>query len=295
MRTHSIKNQNFEISVQEIGAELCSFKNLKTGVEHIWQANSEIWGSHAPNLFPIIGILKNGQYYFEDETYSLPKHGFVRHNTSIQLKEKSKNSLVFELMYSEETLKLYPFRFNYKIAFELNENQLHISHNITNLDKKTMYFSLGGHPAFNVPISKGENYEDYYLKFDQKLDLKTHLLNENGLVSDETKAVLKDEDELQLHKELFRNDALIFKNILSKKLALKSKNSGTILSVEYSDFKNLGLWAKPDAPYVCIEPWLGIADLENSDGNLTTKEGVQTIAPKATFTASYTIISHLSF
>ncbi len=128
MKIHSIKNQHFEVSVQEEGAELCSFKNLETGVEYIWQADPEIWGSHAPNLFPVIGVLKAGEYHFEGKTYQMPKHGFIRYNKAVQLKERTENKLVFELMYSEESLKQYPFRFNFRISFELEKNQLRVSH-----------------------------------------------------------------------------------------------------------------------------------------------------------------------
>ncbi len=292
MKIHSIKNQHFEVSVKEEGAELCSFKNLETGVEYIWQADPEIWGSHAPNLFPVIGVLKDGEYHFESQTYQMPKHGFIRYNKAVQLKERTENKLVFELMYSEESLKQYPFRFNFRISFMLEHNQLRVSHRITNLDEKTMYFSLGGHPAFNAPISKNEDYEDYYLEFDQKLDLRTNLLSEDGLVSDKTKGILDNEDKIHLHEDLFINDALIFKNIPSKKVALKSKNSGKVLSVEYSDFKNLGIWAKPGAPYVCIEPWLGIADVEGTDQNLKTKEGIEQLDPGKDFEATYVINIH---
>ena len=286
---HKLQNEFLSIKVNPVGAELASLKNLETGIEHLWQGNPEFWASQAPNLFPVIGVLKNDEFIFEGKTYKMPKHGFVRYNEEIQLKEKTSNSLVFQLEYSEKTLEMYPFKFRFEISFILNEKSLEVHHKVFNLDKNSLYFSLGGHPAFNAPISKNEVYEDYYLEFDQKMDLSTYVLSENGLVSDKTEGILDNEDKIRLHRDLFAKDALIFKNIPSKKVALKSKNSGTVLSVEYPDFKNLGIWAKPGAPYVCIEPWLGIADVEGADQNIITKEGIEILEGNKTFEASYKI------
>ncbi|MBZ9730031.1 aldose 1-epimerase family protein [Salegentibacter sp. JZCK2] len=286
---HELQNEFLSIKVNPVGAELSSLKNLETGVEYLWQGNPEFWASQAPNLFPVIGVLKNGEFIFEGKTYKMPKHGFIRYNEEIRLKEKTPNSLVFQLEYSEKTLAIYPFKFRFEISFILNEKSLEVQHRILNLDQKPLYFSLGGHPAFNAPISKNEVYEDYYLEFDRKMDLSTHVLSENGLVSDKTEGILDNEDKIRLHKELFAKDALIFKNIPSKKVALKSKNTGTVLSVEYPDFKNLGIWAKPGAPYVCIEPWLGIADTEGADQNLQNKEGMEMLEAGKDFEASYKI------
>ncbi|MDR9457891.1 MAG: aldose 1-epimerase family protein [Salegentibacter sp.] len=291
-KMHQIKNEFLSIAVNPVGAELSSIKNLETGIEHLWQGNPEIWASQAPNLFPVIGVLKNGEYTFEGKTYKMPKHGFVRYNKNIRLKSKTENELVFELQFSEESLKQYPFKFNFEIAFKLNGKNLEVSHQVSNLDEKTMYFSLGGHPAFNAPLSENEDYEDYYLEFDQKLDLRSYLLNKEGLVSERTEGILDNENKIWLKKDLFENDALIFKNIPSKKVVLKSKNSGAVLSVEYSDFKNLGIWAKPNAPYVCIEPWLGIADVEGTDQNLKTKEGIEQLEPEEVYQATYVINIH---
>ena len=286
---NQIENDFLSVGVLTKGAELCSIKNLKTDKEYIWQANPEIWSSHAPNLFPIVGALKNGKFFFNNKAYQLPKHGIIRNNGNIQLKEKNPDSLIFNLKYSEQTLKSYPFKFDFEIRFQLKEKTLIVSHKITNLDKKSMYFSVGGHPAFNAPLYEGETYEDYYLEFDKNLDLNTWLLNDDGLISSKTRTILRDDNKIQLHKYLFDKDALIFKNIKSKKVALKSRKKGTVLTVEYNDFEDLGIWAKPGAPYVCIEPWLGYADVEGTTQDIKTKEGIMELMPSETFDASYTI------
>jgi len=286
---HRLQNENLSIGVKLTGAELCSIQKIKTGTEYIWQAIPEIWSSHAPNLFPIIGSLKNGEFLFNNKAYQLPKHGILRNNNNIELKEQNPDSLIFNLKYSAETLKSYPFKFNFEIKFQLEEKTLTVFHKITNLDEKPMYFSVGGHPAFNAPLNEGESYDDYYLEFDRNMDLNTYLLNEEGLISSETRTLIRNENKIALHRNLFDTDALIFKNIESKKVALKSKNSGTVLTVEYNDFKDLGIWAKPAAPYVCIEPWLGYADVEGTTQDLKIKEGIMELMPSETFNASYTI------
>ncbi len=289
MKKYSIENEFLKITIKETGAELCSILNKENKKEYIWQADPEIWGSHAPNLFPIIGVIKNGKYIFEGKEYEVPKHGFIRNNENIRLKERSEHQLVFELLYSEETLKMYPFKFDFRIAFTLNGKSLEVNHHIINLDQKPIFFSVGGHPAFNIQQFENEKIEDYSLVFDQKMDLSTYLLNDEGLVSSITEGVLDNEHKIRLSKNIFNKDALIFKNIESKKVDLVSAENGKILSVEYSDFKNLGIWAKPGAPYVCIEPWLGIADVEGTDQDLKNKEGIIKLEVENEFNADYTI------
>lgn len=289
MKTFNIKNDQLSVDVLKTGAELCSIKNLENNKEYIWQADPDIWSSHAPNLFPVIGKLKDGKYFYEGTEYEMPKHGFVRHNINIDLKNREEDYLRFILAHSEETMKLYPFKFYFEITYRLKGKRLEVAYKVSNVDEKPMYFSVGGHPAFNAPLFEGESYEDYFLEFDHKMQLDTHLLDEEGLVSKKTKTVLDNEKKIRLRKDLFENDALIFKDIPSKKVALKSDKSGEILSVDYNDFKNLGIWAKPGAPYVCIEPWLGIADPEDTDQNLKNKEDIIELKAGEDYKASFTI------
>ncbi|MCL6217820.1 aldose 1-epimerase family protein [Zunongwangia pacifica] len=284
-----LKNEHLQIGIQHNGAELCSIKNLKNNKEYMWQADPEIWGSHAPNLFPVIGALKGNQIKYEGEFYDMPRHGFIRHNENLEVKKQTETSITFSIKSNEELRKIYPFEFEFELSFTLKATSIEVNHLVKNLDKKPVYFQIGGHPAFNAPLFEGETYEDYYLEFDQDLTLETYLLGESGLVSEHTRTVIENSNKLQLTKDLFNNDALIFKDIPSKHISLKSKNHGAILSVSYKDFKNLGVWAKPGAPYVCIEPWLGIADVESTDQNFKTKEGIIELETGKEYSATYTI------
>ena len=284
-----IENDFLKVGVLSKGAELCSIIKKQSGKEYIWQANPNIWAHHAPILFPIVGGLKNGSYSYEGRQYQLPRHGFIRNNTNIELKDRTEQSVTFSLSHSEETLKIYPFAFRLEITYLLTKNNLVVSHKVLNPAENPMYFSIGGHPAFNVPLNENEAYEDHYLEFDRKLELETNLLSEEGLISSLTRTVTKNESRIHLRKDLFNKDALIFRNIPSRKVSLESKISGQILSVEFDDFKDLGLWAKPAAPFVCIEPWIGYADVETATGDIKNKEGIMELMPSAEFSASYTI------
>ncbi len=287
---HSLENNKLKISVKNTGAELCKIKSVNHDTDFMWDANPMVWGSFAPNLFPIIGALKEDTYTFENQKYTLPKHGFVRNNTHVKLLEQTLDSLTFGLSYSEETLKSYPFKFQFFITYTLKDNEIDILHTVKNLDDKIMYFSIGGHPAFKCPVFENENYDDYYLEFENIENSKTHLINmANGLISSKTKPMLNHTKKLNLYHNLFNEDALIFKDLISRKVALKSEKKGEILNVNYNDFNYLGIWAKPDGDYVCIEPWLGIADSETTNQNFKEKEGVLTLAPHKTFKASYRI------
>lgn len=294
-RMHTLQNDKIKIAVKKTGAELCKITSVKNSTDFMWNADPKVWGSFAPNLFPIIGALKNDTYVLDSETYTLPKHGFVRHNDDVVLHAQTENSLTFKLISNEKLLKIYPFKFEFYISYTLTDNVIEVQHTVKNMDDKTMFFSLGGHPAFKCPVYENEIYDDYILEFEHFENSKTHLINmENGLISAETKAVFNNSNKIELQHELFNADALIFKDLKSKKVTLKNKTKDAVLSVNYQDFPYLGIWAKPNGNYVCIEPWLGIADNENTNQKLTEKEGILSLAPDKTFKASYHIEIHHS-
>ncbi|TYA78446.1 aldose 1-epimerase family protein [Seonamhaeicola marinus] len=287
---HLLENDLLKISVKPIGAELCSIRSIKNNTEFMWQGDPDVWGSHAPNLFPIIGMLKEGKYIFNNKTYSIPKHGFIRHNPDIKLIKTTYNNLTYALRYSQELLKDYPFKFEFHISYTLKDDTIEVKHEVKNLDDKTLYFSVGGHPAFKCPVFSDENYNDYTLEFAHEELADTYLLNKaNGLVTQNTKRILNSTKTLPLEHRLFEDDALIFKNLKSRKVTLKSVKNDDILSVAYKDFDYLGIWAKTNGDFICIEPWLGITDNDTTNQELTEKEGILSLAANKTFEASYYI------
>jgi galactose mutarotase-like enzyme len=289
---YSVENEFLKISVKETGAELCRIQSQSTGKDFMWDADPEVWASHAPVLFPVIGAIKNGFVRYNGQEYAVPRHGIVRNNKNVKLVNSTKSSLTFELKYSEETLKIYPFQFGFEITYRLDAHKIVVDHRITNYGNDQMLFSLGGHPAFKCPMNADETYEDYYLEFEAIENDSTWLLTKEGLVGNETKKVFEDTNILHLNPHLFDNDALIFKHLVSKQVSLRSTKSAQVVTVHYNDFPYLGIWAKPNGHFVCIEPWLGIADNADSDQNFETKEGILKLAAGDLFTAGFSIEIH---
>ncbi|MBI9059682.1 MAG: aldose 1-epimerase family protein [Labilibaculum sp.] len=286
---YSIQNDQLAITVKETGAELCSIKSISTGQEFMWQADSNIWNAHAPNLFPVIGCLKENGFLHEGKEYPMTKHGFVRNNKEVKLHSKTETSLCFVLKSNESTKQLYPFDFEFYIHYILEGSKLIVKHDVMNTGSNEMLFCLGGHPAFACPLKAEENYTDYYLEFEQKETANTWMIDGEGLIGKQGELVLNNSNRINLKPDLFAKDALIFKNLKSSFVVLKSTKSNFNLKFNLSEFPYLGLWAKPNAPYVCIEPWIGIADVSDSTREFSSKEEIKSLGSKETFTANYSI------
>lgn len=287
----TISNNFLTVSIKKEGAEICSITNRK-GTEYMWDANPVVWGSNAPVLFPVIGSLKDKKFFYNGQEFYTPKHGFIRYNENLKIENQTETSVTFVYTYSKETLAIYPFKFSFKITFSLSENSLSVHHTIENMGDDTMYFSLGGHPAFKCPLLPDESYDDYLLLFETEETCDTYLLDSAGLQSGKTMPLLKGDNILRLQHKLFENDALILKNPVSRKVSLCHETKGPVITVSFSDFNYLGIWAKPDGDFVCIEPWLGITDTADSNGDFTTKEGNIKLPAKAIFEAGFTIDIH---
>lgn len=289
----TLQNNLLKIDIKKIGAELCGISSVKNNLQFMWNSNPDVWANYAPNLFPIVGMLKNQTYYFKGKTYHLPKHGFIRDNSNFYIVEDTNERVSFRLSWNDESLQKYPFKFEYNVIYHLDGNKLHVTYKVVNANSVTMYFSVGGHPAFKCPVYQKEQYSDYHLVFNTEETSKTHLLNlDSGLLTNKTKEVFDAPYAIQLRYDLFNEDALIFKDLKSRKVTLHSKSNGDILTVHFEDFPYLGLWAKPNSDYVCIEPWLGIADSQTTNQQLTDKEGIVTLDAGKSFSAIYTIEIH---
>lgn len=285
---YCIENDFLKATFKQRGGELCSLIRKSDNLEFMWKGNPEVWGWHAPVLFPIVGGLKNNQLRIDGKSYPLSRHGFFR--TSFpEIESHHSNSITFLLQSSEETKKAYPFDFAFRISFELSENSLYYHFSVTNCDNKRLFFALGGHPAFAVPFFEKEAYTDYYLEFEVSERLDRELLNSEGLFSGIKEPVLVSGNKLPLSYSLFEQDALVFKSIESRKVTIKSNNHSSSLSVSFPNFPYLGLWAKPGADFVCIEPWIGCADSKEGHNDISEKELVQDIEPGETFSTTFWI------
>ena len=277
----TISNTHLSATINPLGAELISLKD-KENKEYIWEGNPKFWGKHSPILFPIVGRLKDDIYSHNEKSYSLSRHGFAR-EMEFSILEKSSNKVVFYLKHTDETLKNYPFYFELKISYTLIDTNLKIGYEVVNLNAFEMPFSIGAHPAFALP----NTFENYELLFEKTEKLLSYQL-ENDLISDKTISLPMQENSLPLAYPLFENDALIFKKLKSKSIAIL-ENKVPFLKINFEGFPSLGIWTKENAPYICLEPWFGYADTNTNSGTLTEKEGVQIISAHETFTSEYSI------
>jgi len=284
----TIENEYLKVSINIKGAQLCSLYKKETQTEHMWQADAQIWPWHAPNLFPIVGGLVNNELHVDGQVYNLPRHGFAR-QSEFKVAEVSPHHADFALTTTVQTLAVYPYKFAFHILYDLIDNALRVTYKVINLDSKAIYFSVGGHPAFNVPFGDEGSYEDYYLEFEQAEKLETHLLSAEGYFTGETRPVELDGNKLPLTRNLFDDDALVFKNIKSKLVTIKSTRHTQSLTVEYPLYKHLGIWAKPGANFLCIEPWLGYADAVGAAADITNKPAIQRLEKGHVFEAPYYI------
>ena len=284
-----LKNKFFQITINSKGAELVSFKSEKTEKEYIWQGDPHIWAGHSPVLFPIVGGLKNDTYFHNDKEYSLLRHGFIRKSEDLILGEQTSDSITFSLTQNPKYKKIYPFDFEFNITYKLQNDILLVQHDIINMGDEMMFFSLGAHPAFNCPINEGESYSDYTLVFNKKETLNTWNLNAEGIITQQGDRIMDNSSIIDLHEDIFKNDALIFKALKSREVRLVSHKSKSEVIVSFNDFKSLGLWAKPKAPFVCIEPWLGYADVVDTNQKISDKEGIIKLESRKEFSATYSI------
>lgn len=282
-----LENDVLKIEVNSLGAELSSIKNKKDGLEYLWQGDPSVWGRKSPILFPIVGKLKDNEYYIENEKYELGQHGFAR-DMEFQVEQKNKEMLEYKLKYNEESLKKYPYKFLLTITYELKGNSLNIGYEVKNLDSTDVYFSIGAHPGFNIPIMEEERLEDYYLEFDKLETVNKYELNTENSVSLESIPFLENEKVIPMTKDIFNKGAIILLDVESNSLSLKSKKSSREVRVEYAGFPYLGIWGQPDnSPFVCIEPWYGVADFEDTDKQYKTKRGIQKLEVSEEFKANY--------
>ena len=261
---YSIQNKFLTVNINRLGAELCSVIDSE-GTEFIWQAD-EVWPKHAPNLFPIVGSLLDHEYTYQGETYSLSHHGFAR-NKNFELLHQSEHSVCLVLQHDEETLHSYPFKFTFLITYTLEANNLSQTFRVINDDDRTLPVSFGGHPGFNAsPIN------DFEIIFSEKEFIKSNQLS--GPYINENEIDIIQTDRISMDKTIFNNDALIFQGLNSKEVSLQKKNSTYAVKMNIDEFPYLGIWAKPGAPYVCLEPWQVLADYLDHNKNIEHKKGI---------------------
>ncbi|EAC9532266.1 aldose 1-epimerase family protein [Listeria monocytogenes] len=284
-----LENEVLLVEMKTAGAELTRIFHKDTGLEYLWNADSKFWGRHSPVLFPTVGRLVDDTYLVDGKQYHLGQHGFAR-DRDFQVIEQTENTVRFELDADEDSLAIYPYKFKLSIIYTIEKNTVAVSYEVENTDNKRIYFSIGAHPAFHLPLTDGTTFEDYYLDFVTEENLETLCL-EGPYRSGEIKKIIDEPARyLPLSYDLFKNDALIFEALKQKEMTIKSDKTPHFVKVSFPEFPFVGVWtAKPGTPFLCIEPWYGIADGAGESVELRDKAGIEHLEPEAVFASEYEI------
>lgn len=251
----TIKNEYLTVTFSDYGAELQSIKS-QDGTEYLWQGDQSIWGNRAPNIFPYVARLTEGKYTVYGKEYEMRIHGFLKYVT-LKAEKQSADSITFRLDSNEETKAQYPFDFTCRITYALQKNVLLTATAVENHGSNRMYFGIGGHPGFNVPLEAGIAFEDYYLEFAEAAKPTRVGFDEKCFLTGVDKPYdLWAGKRIMLKHDLFDQDAIVLKHA-PRTVKLGSDRGKRSVTVTYPDFPYIGFWHMPhrEAPYVCIEPW----------------------------------------
>lgn len=283
-----LENTELKIAISEKGAELQEVFSKDTQLEYLWSGDPLFWGKKSPVLFPIVGTLKNNQFTHNGENYQLSRHGFAR-DKNFKLTESGNHRVSLTLDADEETLTQYPFLFRFSIIYEIKKNTLSCTYHIANIDIKPMYFSVGAHPAFKIPLEDHLAFDQYYLEFNQVETAGKWPITSEGLIDETPAPFFHSNNRINLSKELFYGDALVFKQLESSSIRLSNDQSKHGFLFSWSEFPYMGIWSAKDAPFVCLEPWCGIADSIHASGELKEKEGMILLTPGQSVNKTWSI------
>lgn len=282
-----IKNDKLTVTVSKHGAELQSIKDAN-GKEYLWQADPNFWDRHSPILFPIVCGLWENKYRVNGKEYKLGRHGFAR-DTDFKLIAQGDNQLVYCLNESTETLKDYPYHFNLAVSYKITENKIKVVWHVENTDNKEIYFQIGGHPAFNVPdLKPGESLAGT-LKFDDEEPSRLYG-NVGGCITPGYHRVKTEDGLYKFTQDDFKDDAVIFDHSQLKKISIINKEGKPEVTLDIKT-PAVGIWSPygKDAHFVCIEPWYGIHDWAEYDGEFKDKYLMNKLLPGCSFMSEYTI------
>ena len=281
-----LQNNFLTVEIATFGAEIKSILDNQYN-EWMWNANPNFWGKTSPILFPIVGSLKNNTFIYKGENYTLSRHGFAR-DMEFESEQVSQTKAIFTLKANEKTLVNYPFYFELKVIYQLQNKQLSCTYEVTNIGIETMYFSIGGHPAFALG-KDATDFENFYLEFNND-DVLNRLKLVDGLISENKEIINLNNQQLPLHYDLFKEDAMVFRDLKSNAITIKNTKNENKLTLTFDDFTHFGIWTVQNAPFICLEPWFGMADSQNHNQHIEDKEGMIALQPQQVFAKSWKVI-----
>ena len=281
----SISNSSLTASIDTMGAQLMSLQKGES--EYLWQGEANWWPRRAPILFPIVGVLKDGKAESAEGTVSLARHGLARLN-QFEVVEQSTSSVTLQQKSTEETRTSYPYDFELRLIFSVDDDTLTQTYEVTNTGNVVLPFTLGAHPAFNIPIPGVEaaSLDQYHLLFTHSWTSYGPSITDDGLCDYTTpQRLIVDSDTLPLSWELIdREKTITLENVPDRRITLAASTEAPSavhgIQMDFEGFDYLGIWsAAPGCPFVALEPWCGIADTVDCDGIFEHKPGIISLEP----------------
>ncbi len=277
---YQIENEFLTIQVITKGAEMKRFYNRIYLEELLWTGEEKIWNRSAPVLFPIVGKLVKDQFRFQEKAYTLAQHGFAR-DMEFQCVKAEVHECEFAINANQTTFAQYPFLFELKVNYLLIGPRVNITYTVNNKDRQDIYFSIGAHPGFDTM-----NINDFNIQFEKSED--HYYLTTNGLL-DKSKKINFKTNQLDLSEELFQNGALVFPKPRSTFIDLQNRVTNRSIRLSGIRVPFLGIWGKDHVPFVCLEPWHGVADLVSHNQELQEKLGIIKLPENEKFTFTYSM------
>jgi len=282
-----ISNEYLELTVSSHGAEKQALINRQTNVSYLRDID-QYWNRHAPLLFPIVGKLRDLKTFINNKEYSMSQHGFLR-DQEFELYKQTDKELILTNKFNEETLKKYPFEYQVYVKYTLEGKTVHTEFIVENLDYQVIPFNYGGHPGFKVPLYEEETFNDYTVKFEKTENFDAPSVKaENGTLDFHNTVSYKKIKEISLDYKYFETDAIVIPNVKSQSVKLVNKENKGI-KFDFIGFPSLAIWTKPNAPFVCLEPWIGYADHSDSNYQFIEKDNMQFLNPQEKFSVTYSI------
>lgn len=294
---YRLENEWLKIAVCSTGAELHSIYDKEMDKEILWYGDKEFWDRQSPVLFPNVGKHHEGHYLYRGQRYDTVQHGFARDMEFVCVEETA-DTLVFKIEDTEETRAYFPFAFVFKITYKLFGRRLEILWDVENRAREMMYFTIGGHPGFNVPILDNTKRSDYKLLFEGKKEYTYRLVYGTTGTADGEKTYplsLESFGEYgicEITDHIFDHDALIFDDSQLDWVGIGYPDGSPYVTMECNGFTNFGIWSKPSGPYVCLEPWMGRCDDYGFSGEISEKPDVVALKPNEVFHQSYAVTIH---
>ena len=280
-----IQNLFLKASVKAQGAELCQLQTV-SGIDLLWDGNPSVWPRQSPHLFPVVGRLKDDTLRHKGKDYRMSPHGFAR-GLAFNMVRVTREDCTLVLKDDEATRAMYPFAFELRINIALDGPALRVVYELINPGHEPLPASLGAHPAFRWPLIPGVAKEEHRVKFElpEAAPIRRQV---DGLLDPHPYPSPVQDRVIKLNDELFREDVLIFDQLRSKKVRYSAPGT-PVLEFAWQGFEQLGIWTKPGAGFICIEPWRGLPSPHDFDGEFSEKPGILTIPPGGRRHFRYTV------